>query len=79
MTTPVRPSGGPVTHHRTTKVDEVNIFYREAGPANAPVVLLLHARETPEPAGSPRKPLHRRLAGLGLGRCLRRSAAIIGM
>jgi hypothetical protein len=45
MTTPVPPSlAGPVTHHSTTKVDEVNIFYREAGPANAPVVLLLHFR-----------------------------------
>ena len=32
----------PVTPHRTTKVDGVNIFYREAGPARAPVVLLLH-------------------------------------
>ena len=32
----------PVTHHRTTKVDGVNIFYREAGPTRAPVVLLQH-------------------------------------
>src|SRR3954467_5871927 len=36
----------PVTHHRTTEVDGVNIFYREAGPANAPVVLLLHGFPT---------------------------------
>ncbi len=36
----------PVTHHRTTKVDGVNIFYREAGPAAAPVVLLLHGFPT---------------------------------
>ena len=36
----------PVTHHRTTKVDGVNIFYREAGPAQAPVVLLLHGFPT---------------------------------
>ena len=35
-----------VTHHRTTKVDGVNIFYREAGPADAPVVLLLHGFPT---------------------------------
>ncbi len=30
------------THYRTALVDGVNIFYREAGPADAPVVLLLH-------------------------------------
>jgi pimeloyl-ACP methyl ester carboxylesterase len=36
----------PVTHHRTTKVDGVNIFYREAGPKDAPVVLLLHGFPT---------------------------------
>ncbi len=36
----------PVTHHRTTKVDGLNIFYREAGPADAPVVLLLHGFPT---------------------------------
>jgi pimeloyl-ACP methyl ester carboxylesterase len=35
-----------VTHHRTTRVDGVNIFYREAGPADAPVVLLLHGFPT---------------------------------
>jgi pimeloyl-ACP methyl ester carboxylesterase len=36
----------PVTHHRTVKVDGVNIFYRDAGPENAPVVLLLHGFPT---------------------------------
>jgi pimeloyl-ACP methyl ester carboxylesterase len=35
-----------VTHYRTTKVDGVSIFYREAGPANAPVVVLLHGFPT---------------------------------
>ena len=35
-----------VTHHRTTTIDGVNIFYREAGPADAPVVLLLHGFPT---------------------------------
>lgn len=35
-----------VTRHRTTKVDGVDIFYREAGPKNAPVVLLLHGFPT---------------------------------
>lgn len=32
----------PVTHHRTTQVDGIDIFYREAGPRDAPVVVLLH-------------------------------------
>ena len=36
----------PVTYHRTTKIDGVNIFYREAGPSDAPVVLLLHGFPT---------------------------------
>jgi pimeloyl-ACP methyl ester carboxylesterase len=30
------------THYRTTEIDETTIFYREAGPKGAPVVLLLH-------------------------------------
>lgn len=29
-------------HHRTTSVDGLEVFYREAGPADAPVLLLLH-------------------------------------
>jgi pimeloyl-ACP methyl ester carboxylesterase len=36
----------PVTHHRTTQVDGIDMFYREAGPADAPVVLLLHGFPT---------------------------------
>ncbi|CAA2139011.1 Haloalkane dehalogenase [Hyphomicrobium sp. ghe19] len=36
----------PVTHYRTADVDGVSIFYREAGPADAPVVLLLHGFPT---------------------------------
>jgi pimeloyl-ACP methyl ester carboxylesterase len=35
-----------VVHYRTTNVDGVSIFYREAGPANAPVVVLLHGFPT---------------------------------
>jgi pimeloyl-ACP methyl ester carboxylesterase len=35
-----------VTHHRTVKIDGIDIFYREAGPADAPVVLLLHGFPT---------------------------------
>ncbi len=36
----------PVIHYRTVKLDGVDIFYREAGPADAPVVLLLHGFPT---------------------------------
>jgi pimeloyl-ACP methyl ester carboxylesterase len=36
----------PVTHHRIAKVDGVDVFYREAGPAEAPVVVLLHGFPT---------------------------------
>ncbi len=35
-----------VVHYRTMKIDGVDVFYREAGPANAPVVLLLHGFPT---------------------------------
>lgn len=31
-----------MTHYRTAKVDGLDIFYREAGPKDAPVLLLLH-------------------------------------
>jgi len=34
------------THYRKVKVDGVHIFYREAGPVNAPVVLLMHGYPT---------------------------------
>ena len=36
----------PVTHYRTATVDGIKIFYREAGPKGAPVVLLLHGFPT---------------------------------
>jgi len=36
-------NGLPVApHHRTAAIDGVDIFYREAGPIDAPVLLLLH-------------------------------------
>ena len=35
-----------VTHHRTKTIDGIKIFYREAGPSGAPVVLLLHGFPT---------------------------------
>lgn len=43
---PAAAGAALVTHHQTAKVDGVNIFYREAGPADAPVVLLLHGFPT---------------------------------
>ena len=36
----------PVVHHKTTEIDGLNIFYREAGPKDAPTVLLLHGFPT---------------------------------
>jgi hypothetical protein len=36
----------PVTHHRTKKIKGLNIFYREAGPTDAPLVSLLHGFPT---------------------------------
>lgn len=35
-----------VIYHRFVEIDGLNIFYREAGPADAPVVLLLHGFPT---------------------------------
>jgi len=35
-----------MVQYRTTRIDGVDIFYREAGPADAPVVLLLHGFPT---------------------------------
>src|SRR5271155_1228230 len=40
-TTPI-----PLTSHHLVQADGVNVFYREAGPADAPVVLLLHGFPT---------------------------------
>lgn len=36
----------PVIYYHTVKVDGIDVFYREAGPENAPVVLLLHGFPT---------------------------------
>ena len=39
-------SNAEPAHFRTAAVGGVNVFYREAGPADAPVVLLLHGFPT---------------------------------
>jgi pimeloyl-ACP methyl ester carboxylesterase len=36
----------PITSHHRVEADGVRVFYREAGPANAPVILLLHGFPT---------------------------------
>lgn len=54
QTTPPAPVAVPaavqpattVTHYRTATIDGVSMFYREAGPADAPVVVLLHGFPT---------------------------------
>ena len=33
-------------HHRTTRINGLDVFYREAGPPDAPVLLLLHGFPT---------------------------------
>src|SRR6516165_6806991 len=43
---PPRDEAPIVTYYRTKTIDGIKIFYREAGPANAPVVLLLHGFPT---------------------------------
>lgn len=39
-------AAAPTVHHRTVEVDGLDIFYREAGPADAPTILLLHGFPT---------------------------------
>lgn len=47
QTAHVRPvNSAAVTHYRTIKVKGTDIFYREAGPVDAPVVVLLHGFPT---------------------------------
>lgn len=41
-----RPMQAPVVRYHTVKLDGLDIFYREAGPSNAPTVLLLHGFPT---------------------------------
>jgi len=39
-------AGRPAVHHKTVKIDGLDIFYREAGSKEAPTVLLLHGFPT---------------------------------
>jgi pimeloyl-ACP methyl ester carboxylesterase len=39
-------SGATQVHYQTAKIDGVDVFYREAGPKDAPAVLLLHGFPT---------------------------------
>ena len=43
---PTAEADPPVVHFRSVKVGDINLFYREAGPADAPTVLLLHGFPT---------------------------------
>lgn len=43
---PTKVSNENIVHHRTQKVDGLDIFYREAGPSSAPTVVLLHGFPT---------------------------------
>ena len=43
---PALAAGPPKTLHKTVKVGDLDIFYREAGPKDAPAVLLLHGFPT---------------------------------
>jgi pimeloyl-ACP methyl ester carboxylesterase len=43
---PALAAPASAVHHRTIKIDNLDIFYREAGPADAPVILLLHGFPT---------------------------------
>lgn len=46
VTKPVAVSDASIVHHRTQKVDGLDIFYREAGPKSAPTIVLLHGFPT---------------------------------
>jgi pimeloyl-ACP methyl ester carboxylesterase len=46
ITPPSTRASAMVTHHRFATIDGLEIFYREAGPVDAPTVLLLHGFPT---------------------------------
>lgn len=45
-TSKIEKSDIEATHYKNIKVDDLNIFYREAGDKNAPTILLLHGYPT---------------------------------
>src|SRR6201987_4780789 len=40
------PMKQSVVHYKTTRINDLDIFYRDAGPQNAPAILLLHGFPT---------------------------------
>jgi pimeloyl-ACP methyl ester carboxylesterase len=42
----VTHAAAPVVHYRTASIEGLNVFYREAGPADAPAIVLLHGFPT---------------------------------
>src|SRR5216683_5212599 len=42
----VAPTKQSAVHYKTTRMNDLDIFYRDAGPQNAPAVLLLHGFPT---------------------------------
>jgi pimeloyl-ACP methyl ester carboxylesterase len=52
MVNVTRTVGIPVTHYRTAKGEDVGVFYREAGPADALIVVLLHGFPTSSTAAN---------------------------
>lgn len=46
LAAPAAAPAAPTVHHRKIQVDQVDVFYREAGPPDAPAILLLHGFPT---------------------------------
>lgn len=47
MTSTETSTGNPfAVHHKTARINDLDVFYREAGPQNDPVILLLHGFPT---------------------------------
>ena len=40
------PKKQSTVHYKTARIDDLDIFYRDAGPQDAPVILLLHGFPT---------------------------------
>src|SRR5699024_12275173 len=73
-----------VIHHRYAEIEGHRLFYREAGPANAPTLVLLHGYPTSSHMFRGRMPLlaeeHRVIAPehLGFGLCDAPGAEAVG-